>query len=78
MSRMNRKLLRIRTEYQPQLQAATQESTAEIWGLYERIERLRREHEQIIENIRGDHEKRIAAVDALRAEFECLRKGEQE
>jgi len=52
-----RELLRVRTEYQAQLQAAAQETTSEIRGLYERIERLRGEHEQTIENIRGDHEK---------------------
>jgi uncharacterized phage infection (PIP) family protein YhgE len=62
-----RELLRIRTEHQGQLQAATQESTVEIRGLYERIEKLRGEHDQIIENIRGDFEKRIKAMTEERS-----------
>jgi DNA repair exonuclease SbcCD ATPase subunit len=53
-----RETLRLRTEHQAQLQAAAQEATTEIRGLYERMEHLR-----------SDYEKRVAAVIAERDGF---------
>ncbi|CAG7651391.1 hypothetical protein ACFQI7_27360 [Paenibacillus allorhizosphaerae] len=62
-----REVLRVRTELQEQ-------STAEIRSLYERIERLRGEHDQAVEYMRKDHEKRVEALQAqmatMKAEYE--------
>jgi hypothetical protein len=57
-----RVLLRLRTEYQEQLQKANQESTAEIRGLYERIERLRVENDQTVATLRADHQRQITEL----------------
>ncbi|MGU3473175.1 hypothetical protein ACLBWT_18755 [Paenibacillus sp. D51F] len=66
-----RELLRIRTEHQTQLQATVKESTAEIRGLYDRME-----------HIRADYEQRLSVVvqerDGLRSEMDRVRKGEHE
>jgi hypothetical protein len=56
-----RESLRIRTEFQEQLQKAREESTVEIRGLYERMERLRVEHEQMITAMRNEHQRQIDA-----------------
>lgn len=47
-----RELLQVRTEFQDKLQKANEESTAKIQGLYERIEQVRREYEQQIEQLK--------------------------
>jgi chromosome segregation ATPase len=73
-----RELLHIRTEHQTQLHKATQETTAEIRGLFERIEKLRSENDQNIESIKVDFEKRISEIseerNILQAELKRLRK----
>lgn len=68
-----RELLRVRTELHVQLQEAVQSSTAEIRGLYERIDQLRFEHEKRMSSL-------IKEKDDLQKELDRARmsKGDKE
>lgn len=48
-----RELLKIRTDFQNQLQKSGQEQSSKIQSLYEKIEQLRSEHEQEIETLKN-------------------------
>ncbi|UJF36565.1 coiled-coil domain-containing protein [Paenibacillus hexagrammi] len=69
-----RALIHLRTELQEVSARAAQKATDEIKGLYSRIEQLRGEHDQAVEYLRKDHEKRIEAMaaqmEAMRADYE--------
>lgn len=57
-----RELLQIRTEFQDKLQKSNEESTIKIQSFYERIEQLRKEHEQELKKQSEAYEKQIEQI----------------
>ncbi|WJQ84677.1 hypothetical protein [Brevibacillus brevis] len=49
----------LRTEFQDKLQKANEESTTRIQALYERIERIRKEHEEDLKKQEKEYEQQI-------------------
>ncbi|MGM0715028.1 hypothetical protein ACWKW1_25320 [Brevibacillus parabrevis] len=54
-----RELLHLRTEFQDKLQIANEESTTKIQALYERIEQIRKEHEEDLKKQEKEYEQQI-------------------